>query len=151
MNLIRKIKNCKRYRANKHLKESAEYIRWFAESNITKYNGDKIFVINPLMYEVIRFNNNVVPNNIKQSPLIGITEFIITVRTLKDYENEQNKWLKEWCGIPNIKDYPPSQETVDKLSCIPLSKFAQPELYIGKPLGYGVDKTIFTTSPIPPK
>ena len=123
MQLIRKIKNCKRHRANKHLKESAEHIRWLAELNITEYNGDKIFVINPLMYEVIRFNNNVVPNNIKQSPLIEITEFIITVRTLEDYENEQNKWLKEWCGIPKGCDIP----------------------FTGEPLYLHIDK------PIPPK
>ena len=148
MKLRQKINHCKRHRRNKHLKNKAETICTVA----SKTDYGMMFVVNPLIYEIIRFNNDNV-DWIKPSSFVGDnSDFIIAPRDIIDFYNRnETEYLKQWCGIPSIKDYPPSQESIGELSDIPLSQFAQPELYMGKLLGYGVDKTIFTTSPIPPK
>ena len=124
MNLIRKIKNCKRHRQNKKLKGRAEIIQWLATVNVLEHNSNRFFIVSPLMYEIIRYYHNV-PNNLKCSGLIkDDTEFIMSSQSVINFfEDNTPRWLKRWCSVPKGCDIP----------------------FAGEPLCLHVD------SPIPPK
>jgi hypothetical protein len=80
MELFRKIKNCKRHKHNLYLKNKATDVVWLADVNIKHHRRDRLFIVNPLYYEIIRFNNDYIPDNIKCSPLVGKDiDFVMTV------------------------------------------------------------------------
>ena len=130
MNLIRKIKNCQRHKQNKKLSIFAE-----AMFNVSWRASNVNILIHPLIFEIIRFNHfGEICGNLKGSEFVD-NPFSYLLDTESLYRIPRSLSLEE-------------QQQLEK---IPLSVFAQPELYIGKLLGYGIDKTIFTTSPVPPK
>ena len=100
MNLKRKIKNCKRHRNNKHLRDRAELIYWLAmEDNCN--NKRKAFVISELLYAIISAMYVTVPDCVKSSGLVD-NDYLIVPREIIDFcEDNPAKWLKEWCGIPS--------------------------------------------------
>ena len=141
MNLKRKIKNCKRHKRNKKLSIFAE-----AMFNTSWKTSEYNFFVHPLIFEIIRFNhfeemcNKLKPSEFIDNPfsyvldteslyprffLLDNDNQILTVPDdiMEFYKDNPAKWLKEWCGIPKLCE----------------------------PFEYGIDKTILTTSPIPPK
>ena len=108
MNLIRKIKNCKRHKQNKELKDRAKTIQWLAMIDFEHHNSDRVFIVNPLMYEIIRCYYPV-PDNLRCSGSIkDVTEFIMTVGEF--WNNNKLDYIKEWCGIPKGCDIPFASE-----------------------------------------
>ena len=145
MNLMKKIRNCKRHRQNKKLSIFAEAMfntSWKA----FEYN----FLVHPLIFEIIRFNHfgeicsTLRPSEFIDNPFSYLLDteslyprfFPLTndnqIPTVPDdimefYRDNQAKWLKEWCGIPS---------SIPRGCDIP---------FTGEPLYLHVDK------PIPPK
>ena len=119
MPLKQKINHCKRHRRNKRLKNKAETICTVASK--TKYG--MMFVVNPLIYEIIRFNNDNV-DWIKPSSFVGDnSDFIIVPRDVADFYNrDETEYLKGWCGIPRGVDIPftPGSERTMYLSAKPV-------------------------------
>jgi hypothetical protein len=121
MKLKRKIKNCKRHKQNKKLSIFAEAM-FDTSWKAPEFN---IF-IHPLIFEIIRFNHfGEICGNLRPSEFVDnpFSCMKIPHDIIEFYEHDIAERLKEWCGIPK--------------TC--------------EPFGYGVDKTIFTTSPIPLK
>ena len=143
MKLSQQIKHIKRHRKNKHLKDKAETILWFAITNIKRHNSDMFFIVSPLMYEIIRYYHTV-PNNLKCSGSINdTTEFMMTVPEdiIKFYEDDELDYIKQWCGIFHKE---PDEKTKEELSKLPFSMFTNPELYmhIDKPIAPDVSACI---------
>ena len=111
MNLIRKIKNCKRHKQNKKLLIFAE-----AMANISWKAPEFNILIHPLIFEIIRFNyfeemcSKLRPSEFIDNPFSYVLDTGSLYRTprslslpddiIKFYEEDNTKWLKEWCGIP---------------------------------------------------
>ena len=113
MNLIRKIKNCKRHKQNKKLLIFAEAIfntSWKAP----EYN----MFIHPLIFEIIRFNHfGEIRGTLRPSEFIADSfSYVLDTESL---------WK-----LPRSL----SLEEQEQLSNISMSRFAQPELYMDKPI-----------------
>ena len=102
MKLRQKIKHFKRHKRNKHIKQKAEAICTIASER----EFEMVFVVNPLMYEVIRFNN-CYTDWVKSSPIIGNnTDFIIVPKDNMEFYNDNEKIkLEDICVVPSIEDY----------------------------------------------
>ena len=115
MNLIRKIKNCKRHKQNKTLSMFAEAI-----FNMSWKAPEFDMFIHPLIFEIIRFNHfGEMCSKLRPSELID-NPFSYVLET-------EPLWK-----LPRSFSW----EEQEKLNNIPLSVFAQPELYlrIDKPI-----------------
>ena len=113
MNLIRKIKNCKRHKQNKKLSIFAE-----AMFNTSWKAPELNIFIHPLMFEIIRFNHfGEICGNLRPSEFIDDSlSYVLDIESL--YRMPRSLSLEEQEHLNNI----------------PMSYFTQPELYIGKPI-----------------
>ena len=109
MNLKRKIKNCKRHKWNKKLSVFAE-----AMFNTSWKVPEFDMLIHPLIFEIIRFNHfGEICSNLRPSEFID-NPFSYLLDTESLYRMPRSLSLEEQEQFNNI----------------PLSVFAQPELYI---------------------
>ena len=115
MNLKRKIKNCKRHKQNKKLSIFAE-----AMFNTSWKAPEFDILIHPLIFEIIRFNHfgeicgNLRPSEFIDNPfsylldtesLYKIPRSISVPNDIMEFYNDnETKWLKEWCGIPSASE-----------------------------------------------
>ena len=116
MSLKQKINHIKRHRANRRIAKSADTvysaaIKCFGKIDIT-------FIVSLRLYDILYFRKDYVPKNITSSWLMPDSTVItmgpdIEMKTVhgicvpKDimdfYNRDETEYLKEWCGIPNIK------------------------------------------------
>ena len=100
MNLFRKIKNIKRHKRNKRLRNLADNI--FTEA---RYGVEMI--VSSRIYNIIYFRNSPVPSNIKEFGGIKNDLEIITVpkEVMNFYDNESLRY-EEWFGISRKESFP---------------------------------------------
>lgn len=125
MNLLRKIKNCKRHRANRRIVKLADSY-YFAATEVYLDKPSLKIVVGQRTYNIIYFRNGFVPFNIINGGwLFPNDEFIITEKDTSYLENPPSfdDWYKMYrSGL--------SKEGQEQLNNIPMSRFAQPELYL---------------------
>ena len=104
MRLFKYLKHYKRHEYNKHLRMRADTIHWLADINIRRHCGDRLYIVSPLMFNIIVCNNDYVPDNIRCSKLIiDNTSFVETMDGRKWDVNEVIKYDYSDCGIEVIR------------------------------------------------
>lgn len=124
MKLFRKIKNIKRHKRNKRLRNLADNI--FTES---RYDYEMI-IVSPRIYNIIYFRNSHVPSNIKEFGGIKNDTTIMTVpKEVMNFYSDESLRYEEWFGLMHQE---PSEECKAQLSNISFSQFVHPEVFAPK-------------------
>ena len=77
--IFRIIKNYKRHKRNEYIKNKASDVYYLAYNNLKMWN-DRMFIVNSLVYEIIRANYDTIPENLYCSTLISKNiDFVMTV------------------------------------------------------------------------
>jgi hypothetical protein len=123
MKLFRKIKNIKRHKRNKCLRNLADGIFTAA-----RY-GDEM-IVSSKIYNIIYFRNSHVPSNIKEFGGMKNDMTIMTVpKEVMNFYSDESLRYEEWFGLMHQE---PSEECKKQLSDIPLSQFVYPEVFAPK-------------------
>ena len=124
MNLKRKIKNCKRHRVNRHISKLADSLYSAATKAYLDKPSSRV-IVGQRVYNIIYFRNGFVPFNIVDGGWLFPDDEVIP--DLDTNYGENTPSFEEWMRMFRTGLSKEGQEQLDK---IPLSQFAQPELFV---------------------